>query len=95
MSQHSVLTEPASDDEIYDSITVRPDESASQRTQTTRNVPNNEDNESSVTVASIDSYTTLAAGKSRARRSHIWDKDNGMEYKDEKGKLRWRCKRCR
>jgi hypothetical protein len=35
MSQSTALTEAASDDEIYDTITVRPEESASQPTQLT------------------------------------------------------------
>jgi hypothetical protein len=44
MSQNSFRTEPASENEIYDSITVRPEESASQQTQSTRNANHNEDN---------------------------------------------------
>jgi hypothetical protein len=92
--------EPQSEDEILDSITVRPEESASQPAHIVGRNQHPDDSESalsiasSATVVSNATYSGIAGAKSRSRRSHVWDKENGMEYRDEKGKLRWRCQRC-
>jgi hypothetical protein len=101
MTDKLSLSEPPSDDEIFDSITVRPEESASQPTQSSQLRCPNDETASSITITSaattrsVDTYTTVAMGKSRSRRSHVWDPENGVEYRDEKGKRRWRCQRCR
>jgi hypothetical protein len=96
------------DTDLLDSITVCPEDSASQQPLTfeiseslleiTDETPQSSSMVSSLTVAtstpSGDSYKRLASGTIKQRRSFVWDSENGQEVKDSAGKLRWRWNRC-
>lgn len=38
--------------------------------------------------------STLQQPTIKNRTSFVWQQDNGEEYRDTQGKLRWRCRRC-
>jgi hypothetical protein len=103
MSTDSFQCAPDSQDEVYDSITVRPEDSASQQSHlsTTAGATIDDECEASSTITAVPSalsvgtYSAISESKSRTRRSHVWNSENGVEYTDGKGKLRWQCKRCR
>jgi hypothetical protein len=88
------------DEEMGDTIVVRPMDSASQRAPA--NIEQRDDVASSpqtTAPASTSSsssaiYSALSASRSKKRTSHIWHEENGEEYFDKAGKTRWRCKRC-
>ena len=87
-----MVTSFISDLEIPDSNEVRPEESISQQSILI-------DDNSSFTITdgslAVPDYSTISASYSRVRHSHIWNVENGKEYRDNTGKVRWRCVRCK
>ncbi|KAF8536448.1 hypothetical protein BDD12DRAFT_807786 [Trichophaea hybrida] len=93
------------DTDLLDTIAVRPEDSASQQQQTLIPLPSQPDPdertyhvpESTLTVVSNDtsSYARLASGAKKQRCSFVWNSEKGGESKNSKGKIRWKCHRCR
>jgi hypothetical protein len=97
------------DEEMADTIVVRPMDSASQRApanieqrdgvasiiQTTAPPSASASTGTSASSSSSAVYSAISASRSKKRTSHIWHEENGEEYFDKAGKTRWRCKRCK